>query len=629
MVIMIVILLYQLIPTVSAKGFVDVPSNSTYLDGVNYVSDNGYMDGIGSSQFGLTNNMTRATFVQTLYAYAGKPSVNQTLPFTDIPSGAYYIPAVKWAYKNGIVSGTSSTTFSPNNSVKRQDAVLMFYKYANLKGWDISKTTSIAAYTDNSSVSNYALTAVKWAVAYGIISSTSSTSLVLSPHAATIRGAMAIMITKIGANVQKIGFTIDTYGFENTDSNFSSPYYLTSTHWNRLKTATNSICGTTTGSNVIAQMQNNKNEAWRGSCYGMCATVVLDKIGKIDANRNYSTSSTMHGISGSIRGYDIESAINYYHLSQYLPAIKDQRKVNSNLTIDNQFLSAYATVSNTNGIQILSFGYNNGGHACVVYKVTKNSSIKYTYEVYNPNYYYGKDTITFTKSNGTWNGVSSKTNAQYTAIYRIGIVSDFSTYAYGKADIDGYQNNDGSASNPKANSDNDNDMVFDSINTNVPSYDKMAQIEVELFDTEDFCIEDSNGQKLYWNGIELNGEIEEATYHFVDYSDRTVLLIDVPFSETYYLHFDSQSELKCSIADAKGYEYVDGFGISSVAFNTTNHSIAIIGDTMKYKAGMNIDSSEKVHTINDNSNKPVFVKWNEYENELDIKEYVDQMASNQ
>lgn len=134
-----------LIPYANALGFVDVPSNSSYLDGVNYVSDNDYMTGIGSNQFAPGNNMTRATFVQTLYAYAGKPTVNQTLPFTDIPSGAYYIAAVKWAYKNGIISGTSSTTFSPNNTVKRQDATLMFYKYADLKGWDTSKTTSISA----------------------------------------------------------------------------------------------------------------------------------------------------------------------------------------------------------------------------------------------------------------------------------------------------------------------------------------------------------------------------------------------------------------------------------------------------------------------------------------------------
>ena len=98
-----------LIPYANALGFVDVPSNSSYLDGVNYVSDNGYMTGIGSNQFAPGNNMTRATFVQTLYAYAGKPTVNQTLPFTDIPSGAYYIAAVKWAYKNGIISGTMST----------------------------------------------------------------------------------------------------------------------------------------------------------------------------------------------------------------------------------------------------------------------------------------------------------------------------------------------------------------------------------------------------------------------------------------------------------------------------------------------------------------------------------------
>ena len=123
----------------SAKSFSDISSSHPSLDAINYVSDNGIIAGTSSTNFSPNVAVTRAMVVTALYRKAGSPAVSGTNKFTDVSSSAYYYKPVLWATNKGIVSGTSSTTFSPNENITRQDAAVMLYKLGknNQHNWHI------------------------------------------------------------------------------------------------------------------------------------------------------------------------------------------------------------------------------------------------------------------------------------------------------------------------------------------------------------------------------------------------------------------------------------------------------------------------------------------------------------
>ena len=155
----------------SAKYFTDVSSTSEHLDAINYVSDNGYMGGTSSTEFSPTANMTRAMFATVLYRYAGAPNVTGTEPFTDVATTAWYYDAVRWAYINGYMGGTSTTTFSPTNNITRQDAAVVFYRYAGVNNY--SNPSLALTFNDYSSIADYAKTAAVWSVDNNVLSLTS------------------------------------------------------------------------------------------------------------------------------------------------------------------------------------------------------------------------------------------------------------------------------------------------------------------------------------------------------------------------------------------------------------------------------------------------------------------------
>lgn len=115
-------------------GFTDLTSGSKYnynLDAVYWA----YKAGVVSKDtaFNPTNICTRAQFITMLYRLAGSPSVSINNSFSDVPSNSWYSKAVSWAVSTGITNGTSSTTFSPNNSVTREQAILFMYRFNNRK----------------------------------------------------------------------------------------------------------------------------------------------------------------------------------------------------------------------------------------------------------------------------------------------------------------------------------------------------------------------------------------------------------------------------------------------------------------------------------------------------------------
>lgn len=115
-------------------GFTDLTSGSKYnynLDAVYWA----YKAGVVSKDtaFNPTNICTRAQFITMLYRLAGSPNVSINNSFNDVPSNSWYSKAVSWAVSTGITNGTSSTTFSPNNSVTREQAIIFMYRFNNRK----------------------------------------------------------------------------------------------------------------------------------------------------------------------------------------------------------------------------------------------------------------------------------------------------------------------------------------------------------------------------------------------------------------------------------------------------------------------------------------------------------------
>lgn len=181
-------------PAFAATPFNDVSSTAWYADAVDYVYCNGMMKGTGDTKFSPDGSMTRAMLATVLYRIDGESAASGSTPFTDVKSGTYYTDAVKWAYTNGIVSGTSATTFSPEEKISREQIVTMFYRYAKHKGYSVANTAGLLQYNDYSKVSSYAQDAFAWAVGMGIVTGTSSTTL--SPKDNATRAQCATIIQR-------------------------------------------------------------------------------------------------------------------------------------------------------------------------------------------------------------------------------------------------------------------------------------------------------------------------------------------------------------------------------------------------------------------------------------------------
>lgn len=129
----------------------------------------GLVNGTSDTTFSPNSAVTRGMFVTLLYRLSGSPAVSGDTPFTDVADGKYYADPVLWAYKNSVVNGTSDTTFSPDKLVTRQEMVTMLFRYAKLTGVDVSASAALSDYSDANEVASWALEAMEWAVAEGII----------------------------------------------------------------------------------------------------------------------------------------------------------------------------------------------------------------------------------------------------------------------------------------------------------------------------------------------------------------------------------------------------------------------------------------------------------------------------
>ncbi|MBQ7160581.1 MAG: S-layer homology domain-containing protein [Clostridia bacterium] len=179
---------------INRTPFKDVPAKSWYTGAVAWCYRKGLISGTSGTTFSPNSPLSRAMFVQILAKADGVDLSKFTYSgtFKDVKSGSWYARAVEWANRNGIASGTSGTTFSPNADVTREQLALFLYKYSELKGKDVSGSADLSAFADAGKVSKWALTAVKWAVAVKLISGVTKTEL--SPKSGATRAQAAVII---------------------------------------------------------------------------------------------------------------------------------------------------------------------------------------------------------------------------------------------------------------------------------------------------------------------------------------------------------------------------------------------------------------------------------------------------
>ncbi len=187
----------------AASDFSDVPSGVYYETAVDWLVQEGITTGTSATTFSPDDPVTRGQMATFLWRYDGEPATVGSGPFTDVLFGAYYFSAVLWLVQQGITTGTSATTYSPGDPVTRGQMAAFLWRYAGKPA-----PAGASPFTDVSSDAYYA-EAVAWLVGEGITTGTSATTF--SPDDPVTRGQMAAFLWRY-AGEPKPTTTTTTFG---------------------------------------------------------------------------------------------------------------------------------------------------------------------------------------------------------------------------------------------------------------------------------------------------------------------------------------------------------------------------------------------------------------------------------
>lgn len=172
--------------------FTDVAKGSWYYEGVRYAYENGLMSGTGEGTFSPDLPTSRGMLVTILYRLAGSPAAGSA-SFTDVAKGRWYADGVAWASANGVVSGYPDGSFRPNDTITRGQMAAILYQYARIQGKLDDSRADLSIFSDLDSLSAYAKEPMSWAVAQGLFSGVSADTL--APGGSTTRAQAAVILT--------------------------------------------------------------------------------------------------------------------------------------------------------------------------------------------------------------------------------------------------------------------------------------------------------------------------------------------------------------------------------------------------------------------------------------------------
>ena len=183
----------------SSLPFTDVDTGDWFYEAVQYAYENGMMNGVGNNLFAPSSNLTRGMIAQVLYNLEGTPAAGNGV-FTDVVTDQWYADAVNWAAANDIVGGYGNGKFGPEDDITREQMAQILYNYATFKGYDISVQGDLSAFNDGAKTSDWALSAMKWAVGTGLLQGYNGN---LNPTGTATRAEVAQILMNFCENIAK------------------------------------------------------------------------------------------------------------------------------------------------------------------------------------------------------------------------------------------------------------------------------------------------------------------------------------------------------------------------------------------------------------------------------------------
>lgn len=188
-------------PDAVKNPFADVNAGDWFYRDVLFSYEKGLMSGMDAAAFAPYANTTRAQIAVIFYRMEGSPAVEGENSFTDVVRGsgtAWFYDAVTWAQQNGIMGGYGNSSFAPNDPITREQLAAIFYRYAQYKGYDTTQGgMAIREFGDYESISDYAMSAMAWAVNTGLVKGDSN---LLYPNGTATRAEIAAMLHRFVEN---------------------------------------------------------------------------------------------------------------------------------------------------------------------------------------------------------------------------------------------------------------------------------------------------------------------------------------------------------------------------------------------------------------------------------------------
>ena len=173
--------------------FNDVPESYWAYDAIQYVYGEGLMAGTSGSTFNPEGTTTRGQIVTILWRLSGSPVVNYLMDFDDVDPAAYYAEAIRWATSEGIAGGYGGGLFGPDDPITREQLAAILYRYAQYMGYDTTQGgMAIREFADYDQIAGYALEAVAWTVEAGLLTGNSSDTLAPGQAATRVQTAQAL-----------------------------------------------------------------------------------------------------------------------------------------------------------------------------------------------------------------------------------------------------------------------------------------------------------------------------------------------------------------------------------------------------------------------------------------------------
>ena len=180
----------------SNKLFDDVPAGAWFEAAAEWMGQKGYMSGTAQRTFSPNVKTTRGMIVTVLWRMAGSPAPTGECPFEDVKADSYYEDAITWAQENGVVTGHSETVFAPDDLITREQLATIIFRNEVRKGMEaLTMEENLTHFEDADKVSEYAVTAMNWAVGQKIINGITET--LLAPQKEATRAECATMLYRM------------------------------------------------------------------------------------------------------------------------------------------------------------------------------------------------------------------------------------------------------------------------------------------------------------------------------------------------------------------------------------------------------------------------------------------------